>query len=108
MDFDLRRLESVYYDPKIRELPGPDSSHPKQAPTASAQPLVDQAPSASLEALKESDQNGGRGKKAENLQGIGKDQGKKITSFDLKEKAPGAAASQTDQTVDPLASKTKA
>ena len=108
MDFDLRRLESVYYDPKIRELPGPDSSHPKQAPTASAQPLVDQAPSASLEALKESDQNGGRGKKAENLQGIGKDQGKKITSSDPKEKAPGAAASQTDQTVDSLASKTKA
>ena len=69
---------------------------------------MDQAPSASLEALEESDQNGGRGKKAENLQGIGKDQGKKITSSDPKEKAPGAAASQTDQTVDSLASKTKA
>ena len=108
MDFDLRRLESVYYDPKIRELPGPDSSHPKQAPTASVQPLVDQAPSASLEALKESDQNGGRGKKVEDLQGIGKDQGKKITSSDPKEKAPGAATSQTDQTIDLLASKMKA
>ena len=28
MDFDLRRLESIYYDPEIRELSGPDSSHP--------------------------------------------------------------------------------
>ena len=69
---------------------------------------MDQAPSAPLEVPKESDQNGGRGKKAEDLQGISKDQGKKITSFDPKEKAPGAAASQTDQTVDLLASKTKA
>ena len=31
MDSDLRQLESIYYDPKIRELSGPDSSHPKQA-----------------------------------------------------------------------------
>ena len=28
---DLRRPESIYYDSKIRELPGPDSSHPEQA-----------------------------------------------------------------------------
>ena len=69
------------------------------------QPLVDQAPPASSEALKESDQNGDQGKKAEDFQGIGKDQGKKITSSDPKEKAPGAAASQT---IDLLASKTKA
>ena len=26
---DLRRLESIYYDPEIRELSGPDSSHPE-------------------------------------------------------------------------------
>ena len=44
VDSDLRRLESVYYDPEIRELPNPDSSHPEQAPPTSAQPLVDQAP----------------------------------------------------------------
>ena len=69
---------------------------------------MDQAPSASLEALKESDQNGGRGKTAENLQAIGKDQSKNISSIDPKEKALGDAASQTDQTVDSLASKTKA
>ena len=28
-DSDLRRFESIYYDPEIRELPGPDSSHPE-------------------------------------------------------------------------------
>ena len=61
MDSDLRRPKSIYYDPEIRELPGPDSSHPEQAPPASMQLLVDQAPPASSEALKESDQNGGRG-----------------------------------------------
>ena len=31
-DFDLRRLENVYYDPEIRKLPGPDFFHPEQAP----------------------------------------------------------------------------
>ena len=68
----------------------PDSSHPKQAPPASAQPLMDQAPPTSSETLKESNQ------------------GKKITSSNPKEQAPGLAASQIDQTIDPLASKTKA
>ena len=28
---DLRRPESIYYDPEIRKLPSPDSSHPEQA-----------------------------------------------------------------------------
>ena len=67
MDSNLRWPESIYYDPEIRELSGPDSSHPEQASPASEQPLVDQAPPASLEALKESNQNGGQGKKAEDL-----------------------------------------
>ena len=53
-DSDLRRPENIYYDPEIRELPGPDSSHPEQAPQASEQPLVDQAPTAPWEAPKES------------------------------------------------------
>ena len=44
VDSDLRQLESVYYDPEIRELPSPNSSHPEQAPPTSTQPLVDQAP----------------------------------------------------------------
>ena len=30
VDFDLRRPKSIYYDPEIRELSGPDSSHPGQ------------------------------------------------------------------------------
>ena len=29
VDFNLKRPESVYYGPEIRELPGPDSSHPE-------------------------------------------------------------------------------
>ena len=53
---------------------------------------MDQAPPAPFEANK----NDGQGKKAEDLQGIGKDQGKKKTSSDPKEKAPNAAASQPD------------
>ena len=67
VDSELRRPESVYYDPEIREHPGPDSSHLEQVPPASEQPLVDQAPLASSEALKESDQNGGQGKEAKDL-----------------------------------------
>ena len=30
-DSSLRRLESIYYDPEIRELSDPNSSHPEQA-----------------------------------------------------------------------------
>ena len=29
VESDLRRPESIYYDPEIHELPGPDSSHTK-------------------------------------------------------------------------------
>ena len=36
VDSDLRRPESIYYDPKIRELSGPNSSHPGQATQVSA------------------------------------------------------------------------
>ena len=107
-DSDLRQPENVYYDLEIRKLPGLDSSHPEQAPKASEQSLVDQTPLTPFEAPKEFNQNGGQGKKAEDLQGISKDQDKKKTSFDSKEKAPDAAASQPGQTVDLLASKTKA
>ena len=105
MDSDLRRPRSVYYDPEIHELPSLDSSHPEQAPLASVQPLMDQAPPASSEALKESDKNSGQGKKAKDLKGMGKGQDKKKTSSDPKEKALDAAASLPSQTVDPLVSK---
>ena len=43
VDFDLRRPESVYYNPEIHELPGLDSSHPKQATQASEQSLADRS-----------------------------------------------------------------
>ena len=69
---------------------------------------MDQAPLAPLKVLKESGQTGGQGKKAEDLQGMGKDQDKKKTSSDPKKKTQDASASQLDQTVDPLTSKTKA
>ena len=105
---DLRRPKNVYYDLEIRKLLGPDSSHPEQAPEASEQPLVDQTPRTPFEAPKEFNQNSGQGKKAEDLQGISKDQDKKKISFDSKEKAPDATASQPGQTVDLLASKMKA
>ena len=100
----MRRPENVYYDPEIRELPGPDSSNPEQTPEASERPLVDEALLAPFEANK----NDGQGKKAKDLQGLGKDQGKKKTYSDPKEKTLDAAASQPDQTVDLLAPKTKA
>ena len=41
VDSDLRQPENIYYDLEIRELPGPGSSNPKQAPKASEWPLVD-------------------------------------------------------------------
>ena len=107
VDSDLRRLESIYYNPEIRELPSPDSSHFKQAPEASEQPLVDQAPLVLLEAPKESDQACGQGRKAEDLQEKVKDQGKKKTHSKSKDQALDAAASQPSQTIDPLALKMK-
>ena len=68
-DSDLRQPENIYYYPEIRELPGPDFFNPEQAPKALEWPLVDQALPAPFEANK----NDGQGKKAEDLQGIGKD-----------------------------------
>ena len=73
VDSDLRRPESIYYDPEIRELSGPDSSHPGQASQVSVQPKVDQVPSAPLEVPKYSNQDVGKGKEIETLKG--KDKG---------------------------------
>ena len=101
----LRRPESIYYDPEIRELPGFDSFHPEQATQASEQSMADQALPVLLEVPKESNQDDGQGKKAEDLKGMGKGQDKKKNSSDPKEKAPDTAASQLGQTVDLLVSK---
>ena len=38
---DLRRLESIYYNPEICELSGPNSSHPEQATQAFEQSMAD-------------------------------------------------------------------
>ena len=73
MDSDLRRPESIYYDPEIRELSGLDPSHPEQATQISAQPKEDQVPLASLEVPKDSSQDAGKGKEIETLKG--KDKG---------------------------------
>ena len=106
--FDLRRLKSIYYDPEIRELPGPNSSHPEQATQAFEQSMANQALPVLLEVPKESNQDGGQGKKAEDLKGMGKGQDKKKNSSNPKEKAPDTATSQLGQTVDPVVSKTTA
>ena len=108
MGFDLRRFKSIYYDPEIRELPGPNSSHPEQATQAFEQSMANQAPPAPLKVPKESNQDGGQGKKAEDLKGMGKGQDKKKNSSNPKEKAPDTVASQLGQTIDPLVSKTTA
>ena len=80
VDFDLRRPESIYYDPEIRELSGPDSSHPRQATQVSVQPKADQVPTAPLEAPKDSNQDADKGKEIETLKGKDKGQDKKKNS----------------------------
>ena len=68
---DLRWPESIYYNPEIRELSGPDSSHPEQATQVSELPKVDQIPPTPLEVSKDSPQDVGKGKEDENSQGQG-------------------------------------
>ena len=108
MGSDLRRPESIYYDPEIRELLGPDSSHLEQATQVSAQSKADQVPHASLKVPKDSNQDGGQGKETETLKGKDKGQDKKKNSSNPTEKAPDTVALQLGQTVDPVVSKTKA
>ena len=103
---DLRRPESIYYDPEIRELPGPSSFHPEQATQAPEQSMADQAPPIPLEVPKDFNQDGGQGKKAEDSKGMDKGQDKKKNISDPKEKASDTAASQLGPTVDQVISKT--
>ena len=53
----LRRPQSIYYDPEIRELSDPNSSHPEQATQVSELPKVDQVPPAPLKVPKDSNQD---------------------------------------------------
>ena len=71
VDSGLRRLESIYYDPEIRELSDPNSFHPEQATQVSELPKVDQIPPTPLEVSKDSPQDVGKGKEDENSQGQG-------------------------------------
>ena len=104
----MRRPESIYYDPEIRELSDPNFSLPKQATQVSELPKVDQVPPAPLEVSIDSHQDTGKGKEAETFKGkdIGKD--KKKNSSNPAKKASDTAISQPEQAADPGAPKTKA
>ena len=108
MDSDLRRPESIYYDPEIRKLSGPESSHPGQAIHVSAQPKADQVPPTPLEVPENSNQDASQGKELETLKGKDKGQDKKKNSSNPTEKASDTTASQSGQTADPGVPKTKA
>ena len=60
-DSSLRRPESIYYDPDIRELSGPSSSPPEQPAQVSKVPKADQVPPAPMEASMDSRQDAGKG-----------------------------------------------
>ena len=105
---DLRWPKSIYYDPEIRELLGPDSSHPRQATQVSAKPKANQVPPAPLEIPNDSNQDAGQGKEIETLKGKDKGQDKKKNSSNPTKKASDAAISQPSQTADPGVPKTKA
>ena len=107
-DSGLRRLESIYYDPEIRELLDPNSSHPEQAIQVSELPKVDQVSPAPLEVPKDSHQDAGKGKEAETFKGKGKGQDKKKNSSNPIEKASDTTVSQLDRAADPGVSKMKA
>ena len=107
-DSGLRRLESIYYDPEIRELSDPNSSLPEQAAQVFEVPKMDQVSFAPLEVLIDSYQDTGRGKEAETLQGKDKGKEKKKNSSNPVEKALDIAISQPEQAADPGAPKVKA
>ena len=103
----MRRPKSIYYDPEIRELLDPNSSHPKSAAQVSELPQVDQVPPAPLEVPKDSHQDAGKGKEVETIKGKDKGQDKKKSSSNPTEKASNTAVSQPDQAADPGAPKAK-
>ena len=90
-DSSLRRPESIYYDPEIRELSDPNSSLPEQAAQVSELPKVDQVPPAPLEVSIDSHQDTGKGKEAETLKGKDKGKDKKKNSSNPAEKASDTA-----------------
>ena len=92
----MRWPDSIYYDPKIRELSDPNASHPEQATQVSKLPKVDQVPPVPLEVSKDSHQDASKGKEVETLKGKDKGQDKKKNSFKPTEKASDTTVSQLD------------
>ena len=107
-DSGLRRLESIYYDPEIRELSDPNSSLLEQTAQVSELPKVDQVHLAPLEVSIDSHQDIGKGKEAETLQGKDKGKYKKKDSSKPAENASDTAISQPEQAADLGAPKAKA
>ena len=107
VDSGLRRPESIYYDPEIRELSDPNSPLPKQAAQVSELPKVDQVPSTPLEVSVDSHQDTGKGKEAKTFKGKDKGKDKKKNSSDPAEKASDTTIPQPEQAADPEAPKTK-
>ena len=93
MDFSLRRPESIDYDPEIRELSDPNSSHPEPTAQVSVLPKEDQVPFAPLEVPKDSNQDAGKGKEIETFKGKDKGQDKKKNSSNATEKVPDTVVS---------------
>ena len=106
-DSSLRQPESIYYDPDIRELSGPNSSIPEQTASVSELLKVDQVHPAPPEVSISSHQEIGKGKEAETLQGKGKGKDKKDSSKPI-ENASNTVISQPKQDTDPGAPKAKA
>ena len=95
-DSSLRRPESIYYNPEIRELSDPNSYLPEQVAQVSELPKVDQVPPAPLEVSVDSHQHTGKGKEAETLKGNDKGKDKKKNSSNPAEKASDIAISQSE------------
>ena len=108
IDSGLRRLESIYYDPEIRELSDPNSSLPEQTAQVSKLLKVDQVPPAPLEVSVDSHKDTGKGKEAETFKGKDKGKDKKKNSSNPAEKASNTAIPQSEQAANPGAPKTKA
>ena len=101
-DSSLRRLESIYYDSDIRELPDSGSPPPEQTVQVSEAPTTDQAPPAPVEVPTDSCQDAGQGKKVEAPQSKDKNPDKG------KGKASDTAISQSKQVADSEAPKAQA
>ena len=105
-DSSLRRPESIYFDPNIRELSGPGSSPPEQPAQVSEVSIADQVPPALVEVPTDSRQDADKRKEAEAPQG--KDKGKDKGKGKGKGKASDTTISQPEQAADLGAPKAQA